>query len=85
MSRKNEQEIEALCGENEYMKKKLVGKSVTSPPNPKAVEETKDRAPTLEMDGKSCPNKSVRTIDTVDSVRRHLFTDFIVWVPLPDR
>jgi len=58
VSRKNKQEIEALRKENRDMKKKLVeggpsivpinlvGKSVTSPPNPKAVEETKDRAPT---------------------------------------
>ena len=57
MNRKNEQEIQALCRENEDMKRKLVeggpfvmltnlvGRSFTSPPNPRAVEETKEKAP----------------------------------------
>jgi len=67
VSKKNEQEIEALRMENEDMKElveggpsiaptNLVGKSITSPPNPKAVKETKDRDPTQEIDGESCPN-----------------------------
>jgi len=60
-------------------------KSVTSPPNSKTVEETKDRAPTQEMDGESCPNKSIRTNRTVDFVHRHPFTDSIIGVPLPDK
>jgi len=81
LSRKNEQEIEVFCRENKDMKNKLmegglsimptnlVGKSVTSPPNPKPMEETKDRAPTQEMDGESCPNKLVCTTGRVDSMR----------------
>jgi len=62
--------IQALRAENGDMRKKLVeggpsaGKSFTSLPNPRAVEETKDKAPTHEMDGESCLNKSVRTIGT---------------------
>jgi len=59
VSRKNEQEIQALRKKNEDMKRKLVegGPSVvlnnlvstsfTSPPNPRAVEETKDKAPLM--------------------------------------
>jgi len=97
VSRKNEQEIQALCRENEDMKRKLieegpsivptnlVGKSVTSPPNSRAIEETKDKAPTQEMDGESCPNKLVHTTGKVDSVRRHPFTVSIIGVPLLDK
>jgi len=97
VSRKNEQEIQDLRRENEDMKKKLVeggpsivltnlvDRSFTSPLNPRAVEETKDKAPTQEMDGESCPNKLVRTTDTLDSVRRHPFTDSIIEVPLSDK
>jgi len=60
----------------------LVGRSFTSPSNPRNVEETKDKAPTQEMDGESCRNKSVCTTCTVDIVRRHPFTDSIIGVPL---
>jgi len=48
------------------------------------IEETKDKAPTWEMDGEFCPNKSVRTTNTLDSVRRHSFIDSIIGVSLPD-
>jgi len=95
--RKNEQQIQALRRENEDMKKKLVeggpsvmptnliGRSITSPPNPRTIEETKDKIPTQEMDGESCPNKSVHTTRTLDSVRQHPFTNSIIGVPLPDK
>ena len=58
VTRKNEEEIQALQRENEDMKKKLVergpsivstnlvGRLITSPPNPRAIEETKDKIPT---------------------------------------
>jgi len=83
--------------ENEEMKKKLmeggpsaastnvVGSSYTSPPNLRPVEETRDKVPTHEMDGESCLNKSARTTDTMDSARRHSFTNAIIEVPLPDK
>ena len=59
VSRKNEQDIQALRRENEDMKKKLVeggpsavstnlvGRSFTSPPNSRAIGETKDKRPSL--------------------------------------
>ena len=83
VTQKNEQEIQDLRKENEEMKKKLleggpsigpsnlVGRFYTSPPNPKPVEETKDKAPTHEMDGESCVNKSAKTT--------------VIGVPLPDK
>jgi len=83
VAQKNEQEIQALRRENKEMKKKLmergpsagpiniVGKSYTSPPNPRPVEETRDKVSTHEMDGESCLNKSVRTTVSMDSARRH--------------
>ena len=37
------------------------------------------------MDGESCPNKSVRTTSTMDTVRLHPFTDSIIGVPLSDK
>jgi len=58
--RKNEQEMQALRTENEEMKKKLVeegpsvgptnvfDRSYTSPPNPRPVEETRDKVPTYD-------------------------------------
>ena len=57
LTRKNEQKIQALRRENEDMKKKLVkggasvvptnlvGSSITSSPNPRAIEKTKDKIP----------------------------------------
>jgi len=95
--RKNEQEIQALRTENKNMRKKLVeggpsvgptnvvGKSFTSPPNLRAVEKSKDKAPTHEMDGESCLNKSVRMIATLDSTHRHPFTNSIIKAPLSDK
>ena len=56
-----------------------------SPPNLRAVEETKDKAPTQEMDGESCPNKSICTTSTIDSMCRHPFTDSIIGVSLSDK
>jgi len=93
---KKEQEMQALRRENEEMKKKLmegrpstgptnvVGRSFTSPPNPRPVEDTRDKIPTHEMEGESLLNKSVRTTITMDSARRHPFTNTIIEVPLPD-
>jgi len=63
----------------------LVGRLFTSPPNLRADEETKDNAPTQEMDGESYPNKMVHMTGTMDSMRRHLFTDSIIGVPLPEK
>jgi len=37
------------------------------------------------MDGESCPNKSVCTIETLDSVCRHPYTDSIIGALLPDK
>ena len=87
MSRKNEDMKRKLIdgGRPSIVPTNLVGKLITSPLNPRAVEETKDKAPTQEMDGKSCPNKSVYRTGTVDSMRRHPFTDSIIGVPLPDK
>ena len=94
---KNEQEMQALRRENEEMKKKLmegglstgptnvVGRSFTSPPNLRPLEETRDKTPTYDMDGESFLNKSVRTTITMDSTRQHPFTNTIVEVPLPDK
>jgi len=94
---KNEQEIQALRKENEVMKKKLVegepsagptnvvGRSYTSLLNPKSVEEIRDKAPTHEMDGESCLNRSARTTVTLNSARRHPFTNVIIEVPLPNK
>jgi len=62
----------------------FVGRSFTSPPNSKAIEETKDKISIQEMNGESCPNKSVCMTGTLDSIRRHLFTDSIIGVPLSD-
>ena len=68
VTKKNEQEIQALRKKNEEMKKKLmeggpyvgptniVGRSYTSPSNSRPVKEMRDKAPTHEMDGKSCLN-----------------------------
>jgi len=78
VAKKNEQEIQALRKENEEMKKKLaeggpsagptnvVGMSYTSPTNPRSVEETKDKAPTHEMDGESYLNNSARMTIMLD-------------------
>ena len=97
VTKKNEQEIQAPRTENEDMRKKLVeggpsarpmnvvGRSFTSPPSSRVVEETKDKAPTHEMDGESCLNKSARTSGTLDSVRRHPFTNAIIEASLPDK
>jgi len=57
-----------------------VGRSITSPLNPRTIEEIKDKIPTQEMNGESYPNKSIRTTGTLDSVRRHPFTDSIIGV-----
>jgi len=71
---KNEQEMQALQRENEEMKNKLmeggpstgstnvVGRSFTSPPNPRPAEDTRDKIPTHEMDGESFLNKSAKTV-----------------------
>jgi len=94
---KNEQEMQALWRENEEIMKKLMeggpstgptnvfGSSFTSPPNPRPIEDTRDRVPTHEMDGESFLNKSVRTTVTMDSTRQHPFTNTIIEVPLPDK
>ena len=37
------------------------------------------------MDDESCPNKSICTTDTMDSMRQHPFTDSIIGVPLQDK
>jgi len=97
VTKKNEYEIQALQKENEEMKKKLmqggsstgptnvVARSYTSRPNPGPVEETRDKTPTHEMDDKSCLNKSAKTTITMDSARRHPFTNVIIEVALPDK
>jgi len=86
--------MHALRVENEEMKKKLVdggpfagptnvvGRSYTSPSNLRPAEETKDKVLTHEMDGESCLNKSARTTVTLDSVRRHPFTNVVIEAPL---
>jgi len=93
----NEQEMQAFWRENEKMKKKLmegrpsagltnvVGRSYTSPPNPRPVEETRDKVPTHEMDGESCLNKLAKTTVTMDSARWHLFTNAIIEAPLSNK
>ena len=63
----------------------VVGRSYTSPPNPRPVEETKDKVPTHGMDGESCVNKSARTTVILDSARRHPFTNAVLEAPLPDK
>ena len=95
--KKNKQEMQALKKENEEMKKKLmeggqsagptnvVGRPYTSPPNPRPVEETRDKVPTHEIDGESCLNKSARTTVTLDSARRHPFTNAIIEISLSDK
>ena len=97
ITKKNEQEMQALRAENEDMKKKMVeggpsagptnvvDRSYTSPLNLRPVEETKDKVPTHEMDGESCLNKSARTTVTLDSVRRHPFTNVVLEGPLLDK
>ena len=82
VARKNEEQILALRRENEAKKRKfieggpsvvptnLVGRSFTSPPNPKTTEETKDK---------------VCMIGTSNSVCRHPFTDSIIGVPLSNK
>ena len=94
---RNEQEMQFLRRENEEMKKKLmeggpstgltnvVGRSFTSPPNLRPTEDTRDKIPTHEMDGESFLNKSARTTITMDSARRHPFTNTIIEVPLLDK
>jgi len=62
-----------------------VGRSYTSPPLSRQVEEMKDKAPTHEIDGESCLNKSVRTTVTLNSARRHPFTNVLIEAPLPDK
>jgi len=37
------------------------------------------------MDGESCLNKSARTTVTMDSARRHPFTNTVIEAPLPDK
>jgi len=71
ITRKNEEEILALRKENEEMKMKfveggpsvgltnLVGRSFTTPTDPKTVEESKDKNHTQEVDDESYPNKSI--------------------------
>jgi len=61
----------------------VVDKSYTSPPNPRPLEEIRDKVSTHEMDDESLLNKSARTTVTMDSARRHPFTNTIVEVPLP--
>ena len=95
-NKRNELEIQALHKENGDMKKKLrearssimstnlVSKSYTSPP--RANDETKDNAPTQEINGESCrcPKQSVCTTGIMDSMPRPPFTNAIIEVPLPD-
>jgi len=96
---KNEEEILALQKENEEMKRRfieggpfavptnLVGRSFTSPPDPKTDQGqgTHSKVLTQEMDGESHLNKSVRTTGTLDLVRLHPFTNSIIGVPLSDK
>jgi len=63
----------------------VVGRSFASPPNPRPVEETRDKILTHEMEGDSFLNRSARTTITTDSARRQLFTNTIIEVPLPDK
>jgi len=63
----------------------VVGRSYTSPPNPRPVEETRDKAPTHEMDGESCLNKPARITITLDSTHRHPFTNAVIKAPLSDK
>jgi len=37
------------------------------------------------MDGESYPNKSMHTTETMGSIRRHPFIDFVIGTPLPDK
>jgi len=81
VAQKNEQEMQALRKEKKEMKKKLMeggsstgptnvfGRSFTFPPNPRSMEETRDKIPTHDMDDQSSLNKSARTTATMDSVR----------------
>ena len=97
VTRKNEDGILALRKENEEMRRKLgevgpsvgpinlVGRSFIIPTGPNTVEEPKDKVHTQEVDGESYLNKSAPTTGTLDSVRRHPFTDSIIEVPLPDK
>ena len=62
----------------------LVGRSFTTPTDPKTVEESKDKVHIQEVDGESYPNKSAPTTDTLDLVHQHPFTDSIIRVPLLD-
>ena len=94
---KNEQEMQALRRENDETKKKLmeggpstgptnvVGRSFASPSHPRPVEETRDKILTHEMEGESFLNRSARTTITTDSACRHLFTNTIIEVPLPNK
>ncbi|XP_068466503.1 uncharacterized protein [Phaseolus vulgaris] len=65
----------------------VVGRSYTSPPNPKPAKGTRDRLPPreTEMDDELCLVRSARTTLTIDSTRRHPFTNTIIEVPLPDK
>jgi len=87
----------ALRKENEEMEKKfvergsparptnLVGRSFTTPTDPKTVEESKEKIHTQEVHGALYPTKSVPTTGTLDLSHQHPFTDNIIGVPLPDK
>ena len=63
----------------------MVGRSFATATGPKATEEPKDKIHTLEMDDKSHSNKSLNTTGTATTGCRHLFTDFVMETPLPDK
>jgi len=89
--------MQALRAENEEIRKNLVeggpsarptnvvGRSYTSPTNPRPVEETRDKAPTHEMDGESCLNRSARMTVTLDSAYRHPLTNIFIEALLSDK
>jgi len=94
---KNEDEILTLQKDNDEMKRKflegkpsarltnLFDRSFTTPIDPKTIEEPEDKVHTQEVNDESYLNRSIPTTGTMDSVRRHPFTDSIIGVLLPDK
>ena len=94
-TRKSEEEMRNLKGENEEMKRlvdqqfgrptNVVERSFATNDGPKAFEGPKDKVYTLEMNGESRPSKSMNTAGTVSASRCHPFTDLIMEAPLLDK
>ena len=91
----NEEELKNLWKENAEMKRHIEGSLSAGPTNmvggssatvvdPKATEESKEKAQT-EMGDESHPNKSLNTTVTMGTSRRHSFTDAIMSTPLPEK